>query len=456
MKYLYPLALFMLLFLSACSAESNTAAPEKETTSNAEQKKIETEESTEDSLAWWKEEPEYYEVEDDLRELTKIEQMLMRKPGPFSAENFDAEQAKEKLDELPKNAPKEELQNAILSLIHEDYHEETEIFLKFDPSVNVNVATPDETIDEPTIANTHFAILLDASGSMAAQSQGGTRMDDAKSAIQNFIKDLPENSTVSLRVYGHEGSNADKDQQLSCGSTEVIYTGGTDMDAISSALDKINPTGWTPIGKALSETKNDIPKEASTMIVYVVSDGIETCDGNPVEEAEKLANEGIQPIINIIGFQVDNEAQKLLKEVAQAGNGEFSFVNSKQELEAYWDKEYDRMMKAWTEWRDEGMEQADEISDKLMDLADETGVSIMDKSDIEFEHAEDLVNYLRENDYENTDKLWNYFYDRSKDIWSYGYDTKVKNWQDAYHNGIDAWQHFYDEGNAKWTEYYKK
>lgn len=312
MKVFLPIALLFVLILSGCSSETNTASTAD--SNGKEVKKTEVLKEKEDkqkNSSWWNEEPEYHEVQDYPRDLTDIEQMLLRKPGTYSSENYDALEAEKKLDELPKNATEKELQNAILSLIHEDYHEETETFLKFDPSVTVNVDQPDETLEEPAVAESHFAILLDASGSMNAKSQGGTRMDDAKSAIQHFIKTLPDNSTVSIRVYGHKGSNSEKDKETSCGSTEVIYNGAKDPTAITSALETVKATGWTPIGKALAETKNDIPKDATTMIVYVVSDGIETCNGNPVEEAKSLANDGIQPIINIIGFQVDNEAQKL-------------------------------------------------------------------------------------------------------------------------------------------------
>lgn len=68
-------------------------------------------------------------------------------------------------------------------------------------------------------------------------------------------------------------------------------------------------------------------------IVYVVSDGVETCDGNPVEEAGKLADSDLNAKVHIIGFDVDDEGQEQLKAAAEAGNGKYFTVNSKVELE---------------------------------------------------------------------------------------------------------------------------
>ena len=241
---------------------------------------------------------------------------------------------------------------------------------------------------------------------------------------------------------------------------ENIYTGTKNTEQLKTALATVKPAGWTPIGKVLSATKEDIPENADSMIVYVVSDGIETCGGDPVAEAKKLAAEGIEPIINIIGFQVDNEAQQLLKQVAEAGNGEFTFANSKQDLDKYWKEEYKRLSEAWEQWRNAGMEAASKKQKELMDKADATGASIMDKSEEEFKRAEDLLQELFDKgiieDYKNRTAIWQMLYQRQQDVWRYGYHTKTGKWREAYYNGNEEWRRIYYEGNAKWREFYYK
>ncbi|MBS4218429.1 VWA domain-containing protein [Bacillus sp. FJAT-49711] len=471
-QWLFLILSIFLLTTAGCSAgkvKSEETSKEKIEVENKEKSEepagaveettAEKELEQEKESGWWDEETPVYEPENSNVEMTELEQELMKESGLY-ADNYNEQLAKEKILELPKGLSNDQYKEAILKLVRFDYHEEVEAFLQFDSSVSAGEDRPDEQIEAPEVTGTHFAILLDASGSMNAKNGSGTRMDEAKSAIMSFIEYLPDDSTVSLRVYGHKGTGSDADKALSCASTENIYTGAKDAAQFKKALATVKPAGWTPIGTVLAATKEDIPKDASSAVVYVVSDGIETCGGDPVAEAKKLAGEGIEPIINIIGFQVDNEAQQLLKKVAKAGNGEFTFANSKQDLDKYWKEEYKRLSKAWEEWRNAGMKEASEKQKELMDKADSTGKSIMDKSDIEFKRAEDLLNELFNNEMlegnESRTAIWQMLYDRKKDVWGYGYHTKVEKWQESYHNGIEEWRRIYYEGNAKWQEYYYK
>jgi len=140
-----------------------------------------------------------------------------------------------------------------------------------------------------------------------------------------------------LRTYGHKGTGNDKDKQLSCSSTEVMYETNTyNEQNFSAALNKFKPSGWTPIAASIKAGYDDLKTKAAENtenILYVVSDGIETCDGDPVEEARKLANSDLKVKVNIIGFNVDDEGQRQLKAAAEAGNGQYYTVNSKVELE---------------------------------------------------------------------------------------------------------------------------
>ncbi|WP_340002859.1 VWA domain-containing protein [Oceanobacillus sp. FSL K6-0127] len=455
MKKAIILLLGCIFVFSACSKSEETAEPDD--TSHVEESEAEEKAKTE----WWQTEMESYSLDGLPRDLDELEQELIVEAGLYSGDKYDLASAKDMLDQLPENLSEEELEAAILRLIREDFHAEVETFVTFDPTVEVNVDKPDEELEEPSeemaTSTSHFAILLDASGSMNNQSDGTSRMELAKEAIGNFIDILPANSTVSLRVYGHEGTGSDDDKKLSCRATESLYNGEMNEKEFMSALKGVEPAGWTPIANALEAAEKDIPDHASTAIVYVVSDGIETCDGDPIKVAEQLNQKDVQPIINIIGFQVDDEAQELLEQVAEAGKGEFTYAGNKQDLEDYWEEEYNRLQEAWETWQQEGMKRADELSQQLMEQADETGYAIMGKSELEFDRAEDLINYLTtERQMENANNLWSIFYERSTTIWSYGYDNQTENWGAAYENGNAAWRYFYETGTEKWTEYYNK
>lgn len=183
----------------------------------------------------------------------------------------------------------------------------------------------------------NIAIHIDSSGSMNGQVSGGVKMDLAKNAVKKFAAGFPDETPITLRTYGHKGTGDDKDKQLSCSSTEVMYETNTyNEQNFSAALNKFKPSGWTPIAASIKAGYDDLKTKAdenTENILYVVSDGIETCDGDPVEEARKLANSDLQVKVNIIGFNVDDEGQRQLKAAAQAGNGQYYTVNSKVELE---------------------------------------------------------------------------------------------------------------------------
>ncbi|MFB1083286.1 VWA domain-containing protein [Jeotgalibacillus sp. JSM ZJ347] len=202
--------------------------------------------------------------------------------------------------------------------------------------------------------NYNIEIILDASGSMGAMVGSDTRMEQAKKEINEFLSKTPEEANVSLRVYGHEGTGDDADKAMSCGAIEEVYERGPyDEAAFQEALDKFEPAGWTPVAGALessAESFADLDGEQNTNLIYLVSDGIETCDGDPVKAAESFAGSNVSPIINVIGFNADSETQAQLKEVADTADGMFTNVSNAEELAAEFDQT-EEILKRWREWK---------------------------------------------------------------------------------------------------------
>lgn len=212
--------------------------------------------------------------------------------------------------------------------------------------------------------NYNVEIVLDASGSMAKKVDGKTQMDLAKDAIDNFVGALPDNAKVGLRVYGHKGTGSDADKQLSCNSSELIYqVSPYDSSTFKQALDSVQPKGWTPITLALETAQKDLakyPADKSNNIVFLVSDGIETCDGDPVAAAKKLVDSNISPILNVIGFNVDADGQKQLKDVAKAANGIYTDISDQKQLTEEF-KRVEEIAKRWEEWKANSMRKADAL-----------------------------------------------------------------------------------------------
>jgi Ca-activated chloride channel homolog len=183
----------------------------------------------------------------------------------------------------------------------------------------------------------NVVVLMDASGSMKEKVSGGVKMDLAKDAIGKFIEQIPEEANVSLLAYGHVGTGKDSDKTKSCSAVEPVYPlNPYDSTSFTKALNSFNASGWTPLAGAI-EKAHDMLKpydnEDYHNEVFIVSDGIETCDGDPVQAAKKLQDSNIKANVNIIGFDVDDQGQQQLKRVAEAGAGEYATVRDKSELE---------------------------------------------------------------------------------------------------------------------------
>jgi Ca-activated chloride channel homolog len=202
----------------------------------------------------------------------------------------------------------------------------------------------EDEIQQAKEQKSNVVILMDASGSMKADVSGGNKMIVAKEAIKEFTSSLEDDASVSLMAYGHIGTGSDEDKAESCSRIEEVFPlGAYEKTAFNQSMDTFEASGWTPLAGAIDKARELLSAYNSTdykNTIYIVSDGVETCDGDPVEAARKLQGSNIEAKVNIIGFDVDDEGQKQLKEVAEAGGGTYATVKNKDELE-------DQVLKKW-------------------------------------------------------------------------------------------------------------
>jgi Ca-activated chloride channel homolog len=176
-------------------------------------------------------------------------------------------------------------------------------------------------------------ILLDASSSMLQQTDGRVKMEIAKDAVKSFAKTIGQSSEVSLVVYGHKGSDSDADKGASCSGIEDIYPMGKyEKEVFHGAVDSFDSKGWTPLAGAIQKAAEMSGSYDGNTTVYIVSDGAETCDGNPVQASKDLVAKNAESTVNIIGFEVDGATENQLKAVAEAGNGEYFKADNPEEL----------------------------------------------------------------------------------------------------------------------------
>lgn len=171
-----------------------------------------------------------------------------------------------------------------------------------------------------------LVVAIDASGSMAAKSGGVTKMDAARRAAAEFLGGVPEGTQVGLVVFGHRGTNQASGKPASCAGVETVYPlGGANTVQLQRALQSVQATGWTPLAAAIAKagsafSPSDTP---GAQVVYVVSDGLETCGGDPVAAARALHGGPVKAVVNIIGFDLAAADRAQLQAVAGAGGGVF-------------------------------------------------------------------------------------------------------------------------------------
>ncbi|WP_413366532.1 vWA domain-containing protein [Lysinibacillus sp. 3P01SB] len=246
----------------------------------------------------------------------------------------------------------------------------------------------------------NVVVLMDASGSMKGEIAGQTKMELAKTAIAKFVEQIPEDANVALIAYGHVGSSADADKAASCSSVESVYPlSAYQAENFTTSLNSFQARGWTPLAGAINkagEILQAYPSDEYLNLVYMVSDGVETCDGDPVAAAQQLQSQSIKAKVNIIGFDVDNEGQQQLKKVADSGGGEYVTVEDPAELEVQITKKWQPTIGqlVWTQGVTiqqftKAMERMNEIYNPLYTASDAELNRI--KHAVNFLHGEELL-----------------------------------------------------------------
>lgn len=175
-------------------------------------------------------------------------------------------------------------------------------------------------------------LLLDSSGSMAEPASGGqTKIQAAKQALGRVIDDLPDDAEVGLRVFG--ATVFSRKDAGACTDTQLAVEPGTDnRDELRDAVGNYKPYGETPIPAALEAAADDLGDEGARSIV-LVSDGESTCAPDPCDVARRLASQGINLQIDVVGLSVSGKAREQLQCIADAGHGSYYDADDAQDIE---------------------------------------------------------------------------------------------------------------------------
>jgi len=173
-------------------------------------------------------------------------------------------------------------------------------------------------------------LILDCSGSMLADMGGRSKFDAAVDAVRALLNDLPAQTHVALRVYGHRkralDEGADQDTEL------LVPLAEMDRPALVGRLDRLRARGKTPLAQSLRDAATDLAGAAGGgaggkdhVAVILLTDGGEDTlpRQDPVAAAAEIAKlRGVT--LHVVGFDIGRDdwgAQ--LRAIAARGRGRY-------------------------------------------------------------------------------------------------------------------------------------
>jgi hypothetical protein len=110
---------------------------------------------------------------------------------------------------------------------------------------------------------------------------------------------------------------------------------GVDKQQLLSQIETLQPTGWTPLALSLERAGEDFqPGDNVTNAAVLITDGLETCDGDPCTVASTLHAADIQLITHVVGFGLVPAEQATLGCIAEGGGGMLLGASNASELSA--------------------------------------------------------------------------------------------------------------------------
>ena len=173
-------------------------------------------------------------------------------------------------------------------------------------------------------SNNSIAIVFDQSGSMSETlPDGQTKIDAAKTAVNNFLLHVIPGDEIAVTTFRN------------CGNVYTAQGFTTDINLVRWAVYNMSAYGWTPLAGVTAYTGNytgNYARNRNKMMI-VLSDGEETCNGDPAAAATYAMSRGVD-VIHTIGFVLEpgSEGERELQEMASIGGGNYYPANNSQEL----------------------------------------------------------------------------------------------------------------------------
>ena len=167
------------------------------------------------------------------------------------------------------------------------------------------------------LADGRTIIVLDGSGSMWGQIDGKPKLEIAREALAEVLKTIPADTELGLIAYGHRSKG-------SCDDIETLVAPATGTaPAIAAAADKMQFLGKTPLTDAVRRAAAELHSTEEKATVVLITDGIETCEGDPCALAQELETSGVDFTAHVVGFGLTKDEGKQVACLAEDTGGQY-------------------------------------------------------------------------------------------------------------------------------------
>lgn len=168
--------------------------------------------------------------------------------------------------------------------------------------------------------------ILDGSGSMRARIQKRQKIDIAKEVMTSLVRELPAGVKAGLEVYGHRRKGDCDDIEL------MVPVGKGNKETLIRKIRSVRPKGQTPITRSLQIAADNLAEAEEETTLVLVSDGKETCEGDPCALVKSLKDKGIKVKVHVVGFDVTDAEKQQLACIAAAGGGKYFTARNADQL----------------------------------------------------------------------------------------------------------------------------
>ena len=169
-------------------------------------------------------------------------------------------------------------------------------------------------------SNPDMLVVLDRSGSMT-----GTKWTQAKAAVSNVVATYQSKIRFGLMLFPFPSSCGTSPPQVGCSANNYSM--------VTNTLNSYNPTGMTPMGSALQQARSYLVSvdPGKAKYVLLITDGCETCSGNPLGEVTSLFGSSIKTFVVGFGSGTSVCASTLSSMASAGGTGTvYQAVNQAQ------------------------------------------------------------------------------------------------------------------------------